>query len=386
MKKVIIIGSGLSGLSCAHYLNKSEYQVRIFESSSNPGGRVRSEKVDGYICDRGFQVLLSNYDEIKKLDIYKDLDLKFFTSGATIYRDKNNLRIYNPIAHPIKFLSSNLLSILTLKDLYKIIINFFIRSNSAQNSASEMMESNLSDRSRKLFFNPFFKGIFLNNSLSNDSLFFMKIFKKFAFGRASLPKNGMSDLPKSIIKKNDLDISYNHRLSHIKNNTAFFENGKQEAYDIIIFAVPISAINSILNTKYEASYYSNMTTYISSPQNVLDKSILLIPEDKYFSNSIQCLTNISSRYSENNDSLYSVSSLNHNVSQDILLDEFIQICKVDRDSCSIVKSYSIPHSLHSSISDVDSSESIYFCGDWMCEPSIDGAVKSGRLIAEQLNR
>ena len=385
MKKIIIIGSGLSGLSCASYLDSSKYDIKLFESSNAPGGRARSDKVDGYICDRGFQVLLNNYNEIKKLDIYKDLDLKYFNSGAMVHLDEKILKIYNPLAHPIKFFTSNFFSIFTIKDIYNIITFLIIKKKSSCKSASDILKENLSSKSQELFFHPFFKGIFLNESLSNDSSFFIKIFKKFAFGKASIPKGGMSDLPQSIIKKNNLNISYNHKLSHIKNNTAFFENSKQEAYDIIIFAVPINTINRILNTKYEASYYSNMTTYISSPQNVLGKSILLIPQKKYFSNSIQCLSNVSTSYTKNNDYLYSVSSLDHKVTQDILLDEFVEICKVERENCSIVKSYSIPRSLHSKNSDIDSDGEMYFCGDWKYEPSIDGALKSGRIIAEQVN-
>ena len=61
MKKVLIIGSGLSGLSCARYLDRNAYDVHIFEKNSVPGGRVSSALVDGNICDVGFQVLLNNY-------------------------------------------------------------------------------------------------------------------------------------------------------------------------------------------------------------------------------------------------------------------------------------------------------------------------------------
>ena len=66
-EKILIIGSGLSGLSCASYLDKSKFDISIYEKSDSSGGRVSSEIVDGNICDVGFQVLLDNYDEVKKL-------------------------------------------------------------------------------------------------------------------------------------------------------------------------------------------------------------------------------------------------------------------------------------------------------------------------------
>ena len=385
MKKVVIIGSGLSGLTCAHYIDKSNFNIEIYESNSSSGGRAQSENIDGYICDKGFQVLLNNYNEIKKIDIYNDLDLKFFDSGATIYTDNKNFYIYNPLVHPIKFLSSNIFSVFRLKDIYKILTNFLIKRKSSVRTSYELMNKNLSQKARDLFFYPFFKGIFLNESLSNDSKFFIKIFKKFAKGRAGLPSTGMSELPDSIIRKNDFNIRYKHKLSSIKDNFAYFENGENIRYDIIIFAIPINAINDILGTSYKSSYLSNKTLYVSSTQCKLGKSILLVSDNRYHSNSIQCLTNISSDYSKNNDSLYSISTLNHTVSDQVLLDEFIKICNLDRDTCSIIKSYSIPNSLHRDTLNINNSNDIFFCGDWTCEPSIDGAMKSGRLVAEKIN-
>ena len=96
MKKVIIIGAGLSGLSCAHYLDKTKYDIKVFESSSSPGGRAKSENIDGYICDVGFQVLLNNYDEVKNLGVYNKLDLCYFDSGSLIYNDGKIHKLYNP--------------------------------------------------------------------------------------------------------------------------------------------------------------------------------------------------------------------------------------------------------------------------------------------------
>ena len=80
-----------------------------------PGGRVSSEEIDGYICDIGFQVLLNNYSEVKRLGVYNKLDLKYFDSGAEIFNNKGNLKVYNPIFHPIKFAKSN-----TLRVLFKL--------------------------------------------------------------------------------------------------------------------------------------------------------------------------------------------------------------------------------------------------------------------------
>ena len=84
--------------------------------------------------------------------------------------------------------------------------------------------------------------------------------------------------------------------------------------------------------------------------------------------------------------LYSLSSLNTKATDDKLINEFKEIMKIDSKDISFVKSYIIKEALPASTTKIKSKKNIYFCGDWMEEPSIDGALKSGRLTAFTLNK
>jgi len=64
MTEVIILGAGLSGLTCAHYLKKN---YSIFEKESRVGGLCRSEKVDGFTFDYTGHLLHLKRDENKRL-------------------------------------------------------------------------------------------------------------------------------------------------------------------------------------------------------------------------------------------------------------------------------------------------------------------------------
>jgi len=55
-----------------------------------------------------------------------------------------------------------------------------------------------------LFFFPFFGGVFLSKDLETNASFFLKVFKKFALGRAGLPSKGMSKLSEKIIQKSNI--------------------------------------------------------------------------------------------------------------------------------------------------------------------------------------
>ena len=60
-KKVLIVGGGLAGLACAIRLHEAGGHPLIFEGSDGVGGRVRTDRVDGFLLDRGFQVFLDAY-------------------------------------------------------------------------------------------------------------------------------------------------------------------------------------------------------------------------------------------------------------------------------------------------------------------------------------
>ena len=64
MYEVIIVGAGISGLRCALELETAGVDYIVLEKDSYVGGRCSSHFFDGYILDRGFQILLDSYEEV----------------------------------------------------------------------------------------------------------------------------------------------------------------------------------------------------------------------------------------------------------------------------------------------------------------------------------
>ena len=58
---VVVVGAGLAGLACATTLLRAGLDVVVVEASDAVGGRVRTDVVDGFRLDRGFQVLNTGY-------------------------------------------------------------------------------------------------------------------------------------------------------------------------------------------------------------------------------------------------------------------------------------------------------------------------------------
>lgn len=75
--------AGVAGLSCGKHLQSKGVNFSILEASDGVGGRVRSDRVDGFILDRGFQIFLTSYPTAKEMLDYDALDLKPFYAGRS---------------------------------------------------------------------------------------------------------------------------------------------------------------------------------------------------------------------------------------------------------------------------------------------------------------
>ena len=96
-QKIAIIGAGVSGLVAALSLEEKGYETIIYEASNSVGGRVKSDVLDNYILDHGFQVLLSAYPLAQKYLDYSALNLQKFESGAYIFKDGKQFCIGDPL-------------------------------------------------------------------------------------------------------------------------------------------------------------------------------------------------------------------------------------------------------------------------------------------------
>lgn len=72
----------MAGLSCGARLHAAGVPVRILEAADGVGGRVRTDRADGFLLDRGFQIFLTSYPEARALLDYDKLDLQPFYAGA----------------------------------------------------------------------------------------------------------------------------------------------------------------------------------------------------------------------------------------------------------------------------------------------------------------
>src|SRR5215203_3339120 len=164
----VIVGAGVSGLCCALRLQEKGISVLVLEASDAPGGRVRTDRVDGFLLDRGFQVLLTAYPEARRLLDYKALRLRSFAPGALVQRGGKLHRVSDPFRQPWMVPATLMAPIGTLADKLLIArLRKHVLSSSLdevwtrpETSSLEALQGfGFSQRMIDSFFRPFFGGI-----------------------------------------------------------------------------------------------------------------------------------------------------------------------------------------------------------------------------------
>lgn len=116
---VVIVGAGLAGLTCARHLSREGRDV-ISEASDDIGGRVRTEELDGFLLDRGFEVLLTACPEAQRLLDYEDLNVKPFDSGSLIRTSQGLQRLSDPWRYPGQIFETAFADVGSLADKLQI--------------------------------------------------------------------------------------------------------------------------------------------------------------------------------------------------------------------------------------------------------------------------
>lgn len=96
---MVVVGAGLAGLNCTRILQSKGVNALLLEASDGIGGRVRTDNVDGFLLDRGFQIFLTGYPEAKATLDYAALQLKPFYAGSMVRCEGGWHRVADPLRH-----------------------------------------------------------------------------------------------------------------------------------------------------------------------------------------------------------------------------------------------------------------------------------------------
>ncbi|WP_439489588.1 protoporphyrinogen/coproporphyrinogen oxidase [Algoriphagus sp.] len=403
-QKIYIIGAGLAGLVAAIELEKAGFSPVILEGTDGIGGRMKTDEVDGFLLDHGFQVLLTAYPEVKRYLNLADLSLKYFEPGAVIFGEGNTFVISDPLRNPLKVVSMAFSQVgsfldkvkmfnLTQMLKHKSIATIF--NDPSVTTEQYLREYGFTEQIISNFFKPFFRGIFLEKELKTSSRMFEFVFKMFSQGLGAVPEKGMIEIPKMLKRQlKATEIIFNTRIREIRGQEVMLESGESLQADRIIIATQPDKIMKQLEGQFEPSK-SVITLYFSLQKSFMVRPMLgLIPGDNHLINNLVFMTDVSSAYSKNGRALLSVSILETDLKEKDLVKavqaELESLTGISSEFFKFLKSFYIPYAIPTvgdmkdtiPFTECKIAENVYLAGDYLLNGSINAAMTSGRIAAE----
>lgn len=402
---VLIVGAGLAGLCCARRLAEAGASFQIVEASDGAGGRVRTDSVDGFLLDRGFQVLLSAYPEAGKILDYPSLNLKAFAPGAFSWFAGRMNQLVDPWRMPGMWRIALRSDFGTLGDKLRIarlrsrlkrasIEEIFRRPERATKDV--LQAEGFSQDMVHRFFRPFIGGILLDGELKSSSRMFEFVFKMLSEGDIVVPAGGMGAIPAQLAAKLPANsLRLNARVESLHENEITLHGGETLQARAIVVAADGPAAAHLVG-EAEPSSRSVSCFYYAADESPVPQPMLLLNGDGAGPvNNFAVMTQVAPSYAPADKHLISVTVLGIQQLTDVQLGGFI-IAQMKNwfgpvaRSWRFLKSYRIPHAqpqqypgaLEPPQRPVRVRPGVYVTGDHRDNASINGAMLSGRRAAE----
>lgn len=204
---VIVVGAGLAGLVAAHTLSQAGLQVLLLEASDDVGGRVRTDEVDGYLLDRGFQLYNPAYPEGRRQLDHEALRLRPFTRGVVLRNGSRHIKVADPREVPrwsMNALRAPLGSLRQRAALARYLrrcatTRASVLTHQVDGPADAALTSaGVAREAVDEFLRPFLAGVFLEPDLATSRRFLDVVLRVFVHGTPSVPANGMQQIPRQL--------------------------------------------------------------------------------------------------------------------------------------------------------------------------------------------
>ena len=202
---VVVVGAGLAGLRAAGVLGRRGLSVVLLEAGDRPGGRVATDVVDGFRCDRGFQVTNTSYPALRAALDLDALALRAFDPAAAVRGPDGVLHVYgDPRRRPALLPRAAVDPLIPLRG--KLALAGFtarVLAAGPRRAADRLSRSARDDLAAAgvtgpvldRVLRPVLSGVLGEDALTTSAAFVRLVWRSFVLGTIAVPAAGMGAIP-----------------------------------------------------------------------------------------------------------------------------------------------------------------------------------------------
>ncbi len=404
---VLVVGAGLAGLACARRLSAAGLEVLLLEAGDQVGGRVRTDTVDGFTIDRGFQVLNTAYPALKDAVDLDRLDLRHLPRGVRVRRRGSVEDLPHPLSSPSAVFRAASSGVADLRG--KLALARYAGRVLASSPASLKKREDIEARTawsqhvpdgvaRNLLL-PFMAGVVLEPEITTSRVFTDLMMRMFALGSSAVPAAGMQALPQALadrlpsaVLRRETSVAEVHR-----DGVVLRDGSSVEALAVVVATDPWTA-HLLVPELGAPPQARGVTTYYfaTDPWAGQDGTLVVDADGSGVRNSV-ILTRSAPEYSADGRALIATSVLHDGNGPALTADQARAVAAelhqapgsdwelvTTRDVPFALPAMTAPHPLRKAVHVAD--RGVWVTGDHRDTSSLQGALVSGARAATSVLR